>query len=458
LPRDVDHGAERVREIINNAREITAKPQRPPEPLAWPVMAEEAYRGLAGDIVNTIKPESEADPVALLIQILASVGNAIGRGPYYQVEGDQHGPNLYAVLVGETAKGRKGTSSGRVRQIMRAADPQWVSDRVHSGGLSSGEGLIWAVRDQITQLERQGKGAAAERVEVVVDPGVNDKRLYVLESEFAGALAVMKRDGNTLSRVIRDGWDRGDLATLTKNSPARATGTHISIVGHITADELRRDLDRVSMANGYANRFLFAVVKRTNVLPFGGALRDEVICDLGRRTAAAILAARNISRVTMTAAAREDWRKEYPILSEGEPGLLGAMIGRAEAQVIRLALVYALFDRCAEIDFGHLQAALAVWGFCESSVRYIFGDALGDPIADEILRSLQAADDGRTRTQIRDLFSRNRSAERIGLALSTLERLGKAKMVQCDSGGRPTEVWVAASTSSETKLPRRSDD
>jgi hypothetical protein len=306
-----------------------------------------------------------------------------------------------------------------------------------------GEGLIWAVRDKITQLERQGKGAAAERVEVEVDPGVSDKRLYILESEFAGALAVMKRDGNTLSRVVRDGWDRGDLATLTKNSPARATGAHISIVGHITADELRRDLDRVSMANGYANRFLFAVVKRSKVLPFGGALGEEAICDLGRRTAAAIEAARNISRVMMTSVAKEDWRKVYPVLSEGEPGLLGAMIGRAEAQVIRLALIYALFDRCAEIDFGHLQAAIAVWEFCESSVRYIFGDALGDPIADEILRQLRAAKDGLTRTQVRDLFGRHRTADRIGLALSTLERSGRAKMVQRDSGGRPIEVWVA---------------
>jgi hypothetical protein len=106
------------------------------------------------------------------------------------------------------------------------------------------------------------------------------------------------------------------------------------------------------MANGYANRFLFAVVKRSKVLPFGGALSEEAICDLGRRTAAAIKAARNISRVMMTSVAKEDWRKVYPVLSEGEPGLLGAIIGRAEAQVIRLALIYALFDRCAEIDFG----------------------------------------------------------------------------------------------------------
>jgi hypothetical protein len=438
--RDPD-GTARVRSILMGAEELKPKPAGLMEP-PWPVMAEGAYRGLAGDIVTTIAPESEADPVALLIQILAAAGNAIGRGPYYQVEGDRHGPNLYAVLVGATAKGRKGTAWGRVRQVMAVADPQWASEHVHSG-LSSGEGVIWAVRDAIKQFERQGKGAATERVEVTVDPGVRDKRLYILESEFARALAVMKRDGNTLSPVVRDGWDRGDLASLTKNSPARATGAHISIVGHITADELRRDLDEVSMANGYANRFLFACVRRANVLPFGGALAEEAICDLGRRLHAAILVAQKVARVTMTLDARQRWREIYPELSEGEPGLLGAIIGRAEAQVIRLALVYALLDQCALIDVGHLRAALAVWDYCEESVRYIFSDALGDPIADEILRALRANSDGLTRTQIRDLFGRNRTAERIGVALSTLDRHRKAKMVEQETGGRPAETWFA---------------
>jgi hypothetical protein len=326
---------------------------------------------------------------------------------------------------------------------MEVADPVWTRERCDTG-LSSGEGVIWAVRDPIKQMQRQGKGEAAEVVEVTVDPGITDKRLYVQEPEFAGALAVMKREGNILSRVIRDAWDRGDLATLTKSSPARASGAHISIVGHITADELRHDLDRTSMGNGYANRFLFACVRRANVLPFGGALDEETICELGRRMKAAIEAAQNIARVTMTSSAREGWQNVYPALSEGEPGLLGAIIGRAEAQVIRLALIYALLDRCAVIDIGHLGAAIAVWEFCENSVRYIFGDALGDPIADEVLRALRhAGDAGMTRTQIRDLFARNRGTERVEVALGTLERHGKAKMISRDTGGRPAEVWIS---------------
>ena len=92
----------------------------------------------------------------------------------------------------------------------------------------------------------------------------------MIEPEFSRAIAAMRRDGNTLSAVVRDAWDRGALSSLTKNSPARATGAHISIVGHITTDQLRAVLDRTAMANGSANRILWTMVRRSKVLPFGG--------------------------------------------------------------------------------------------------------------------------------------------------------------------------------------------
>jgi hypothetical protein len=391
-------------------------------------MDDAAYYGLAGDVVRAIEPHTEADPVAILIQFLAAAGNAIGRGPYYQVEGDRHCANIDAVLVGDTAKGRKGTSWGRVRQIMEVADPEWVRDRVHSG-LSSGEGVIWAVRDGNDKI---------------TEAGVADKRLYVVEPEFAGTLAVMRRDGSILSRIIRDAWDRGDLATLTKNSPTRATGAHISIVGHITAGELRKSLDRVSMINGYANRFLWPMVRHARVLPFGGSIEDRAILELGTRTAYAVGAARAIERVTLTTSARDGWKLVYPELSESRPGLVGAVLARAEAQTIRLGLIYALLDGRVEINIVHLKAALAIWEYCAASALRIFGDALGDPIADEILRALrQAGEEGMSRTGIRDLFDRHQSAEQIRRALLFLATAGRARLVTRATPGRPAEVWIA---------------
>jgi hypothetical protein len=413
------------------------------DPNPWPVLDKAARYGLAGEIVDAIAPHSEADPAALLVQLLASFGSSIGRGPYYQIEGDKHATNIFALIVGETARARKGVSKGRVEQFMMVADPVWTASRVDSG-LSSGEGLIWAVRDPITRWEKQGKGADAVRVEVVVDPGVEDKRLYVVETEFSSVLASARRDGNTLSRVVRDAWDRSFLATLTKNSPARATDALISIVGHITMEELRRDLDRVSMANGFINRFLVICARRANVLPFGGALDEKVRHELGARLGRAVEQARNIGRVGMDDEARAAWQELYPALSEGYPGLFGAVVARAEAQTIRAALNYALLDSVAEISLTHLIAATALWEYAEASARYVFGDALGDPVADEILLALrQAGAGGMSRTQLRDLFGRNRSGDQIGRALAALERTRKVQREVRKAKTKPVEYWIA---------------
>ena len=182
----------------------------------WPMMDKAAYHGVVGDVVRAIEPHSEADPVAILLQLLVVAGNVVGRSPHYRVEADDHHANLFVVLVGQSAKGRKGTSAGRVRSIMEAADERGISERM-KGGLSSGEGLISEVRDEIKRWNSQ-----AQQYETV-DPGVTDKRLIITEAEFGNALAVMERPGNNLSSTIRNAWDGHTLSTLTKNSPLKAS-------------------------------------------------------------------------------------------------------------------------------------------------------------------------------------------------------------------------------------------
>ena len=110
---------------------------------------------------------------------------------------------------------------------------------------------------------------------------------------------------------------------------------------------------------------------------------------------------------------------------------------------MRLACIYACLDCSPSIRKEHLKAALAFWEYCEASVRFIFGDALGDALADELLKALRNQPDGLTRTEIRDLFGRNRKAGEIERALCTLAEYGLAESVQAptDSGGRPPERW-----------------
>jgi hypothetical protein len=401
---------------------------------AWPVMHEAAYYGLAGEVVDTIAPHSEADPVAILLQFLVAFGNAVGLSPYYQVEGDKHRAKLFVVTSGATSKGRKGTALGRIRQLMAIADPDWERDSIQTG-LSSGEGVIFHVRDPISTLGKDGKTEQ-------VDAGVTDKRLMLLAEEFAGTLRVMERAGNTLSPVLRDAWGTSRLQTLTKNSPIKATDSHISIIGHVTDDELRAVLTKVEMANGFANRFLFARVKRSKLLPHGGHLDFATLQELGEQVAERLTQARTLGRITMTDAAAEAWEKTYPSLSGDRPGLLGAVLGRAEAQVIRLALIYALLDNKTQIDLPHLRAALAVWAFCEDSATQIWGDMIGDDVSDTIFAALKTAGStGLRRTEMSNLFSRHVPSARITTVLETLQRAGKAERVPGHTVGHGEQRW-----------------
>jgi hypothetical protein len=299
--------------------------------------------------------------------------------------------------------------------------------------------LINSVRDKIV------KWNVKDQSEEIIDAGVSDKRLFVTEPEFAGALAAMERHGNTLSPVIRSAWDGLPLQTLTKSSPLRATGAHISIVGHITKDELKARLTRTDMANGLANRFLFCLVKRSKLLPYGGHVDDATMVGLTERFKQAVEFAKMVGRVKMTDAAAKAWGEAYEELSAERPGLLGAVTARAEAQVIRLALVYALIDgKDNLIDTEHLGAAMAVWAYCDQSAYLIFGDSLGDPVADEILSALRrAGGDGMTRTAISNLFGRNRNSDQIGAALAKLWGLGLARFEEQTTGGRAAETWFA---------------
>ena len=437
------NSAEAIRRVIEDAHPVPAidKPHVQ-EVRDFPTMPPEAFHGLPGEIVRMIEPHTESDPNAILLNLHTFFGNAVGRGPHYRVEGTEHGPNLFVLQIGDSAKARKGTGADRVKQIFRIADEDWTTRRLHSG-LSSGEGVIWEVRDAVKRMAKAGKGADATMEEVEVDGGVSDKRLMVLESEFAGALRVMQREGNILSRVLRDAWDRGDLQTMTKTSQARATGALVSIIGHITAPELRECLDKTEMANGFANRFLFACVRRSKFLPFGGNLSDDAVIGMGQSVGSAIDRARTIRKVGMDDGAAKGWREIYHDLSEDHPGLLGALTARGEAQTVRLALIYALWDGKPQIELPHLLAASAVWTFCRASVEYIFGDALGDVTADTILAALKTAKDGLTRTEITNLFSRNVAANQIARALDELSRRGLAGYHKSASGGpgRPTETW-----------------
>jgi hypothetical protein len=394
-------------------------------PAGWPAPpAADAFHGLAGQIVNRIAPHTEADPVAILAQLLVCCGALIGRGAHFRVEATLHHPNEFVVLVGDSAKARKGSSFDHVARLLVQADPAFPSRL--TTGLSSGEGLIWAVRDPQDR-----------------DPGALDKRLLVVEPEFASVLKSTGRELSTLSPTLRSAWDGRPLALLTRTAPARATAAHISIIGHITQTELRRHATTVEIANGFLNRFVLAAVRRVRLLPEGGDPDPLKNSGLARYLAGVLKHAQTAGQLTLDPDARELWWQLYPQLTEPADGLVGHLTARAEAHTIRLALIYALLDGQRHIQPDHLRAALALWDYAARSAGWALGQATGDPLAEQIHAALLRSPDGLTRTQIRDLCQRNLPTERIDHALATLAAADRATRQRTLTSGRPAELWTA---------------
>jgi hypothetical protein len=365
-----------------------------PASLPWPIIASEALYGLPGKIVRSIDPFTEADPAAVLIHVLTAFGNIIGPGAHAAVQNDLHPARIFAVIVGASSKGRKGTSWSTPKELFSRIDSHWSDCRIRSG-LSSGEGLIYHVRDpRKKSVPVRQKGRIIDYEQEMEDAGESDKRLFCVESEFSSMLKIMGREGNSLSGVIRQAWDTGNLSTLTRNNPLRATRAHLSVVGHTTKDELTRCLSATEQGNGFANRFLWLLAKRSKALPHGAALPEETMAGLTEKLGKAVAFAQNAGLIVRDAEANKMWETVYPPLSEARPGLAGAVLNRAEAQVLRLSLLYALINCSRVIYVEHLKAALAVWDYCEASANYIFGTKTGNPVADRIIEALKESVSG----------------------------------------------------------------
>ena len=143
--------------------------------------------------------------------------------------------------------------------------------------------------------------------------------------------------------------------------------------------------------------------------------------------------------------AKDCWAGIYPALSEGETGLLGAMLSRAEAHALRLSMIYAVLDRSPVIRLAHLLAGLAVWEYAEDSTRRIFGRLTGLTVSDTILAALRKRGP-MTRTQINALFHRNKSTAEIAAALQILSDKKLARQYRVPPAGevgRPAERWEA---------------
>ena len=344
--------------------------------------------GLVGDVARAGSETTEANPYAVAANFIAFMSCAVGRGPYMPVGNTWHHTRMFMLHIGRSGRGRKGDAVSLLRRIEHALEAlsKDASPQVHSGGLSSREGLVYLIHDGYTE----GK----EEV-----PAILDKRLLVIESEFANVLHQGKREGNTLSAALRDCWDGVSMRPATKSNRLWATDPHIAMIGAVTPSELLGLMASRELKNGFANRFLMFWAERTKMLAFPRATRQEDVDALAQRVLEVLQfcqAERWADKDHMRVELSQDARKRYEVLYYGELNdnsageRITALIERRAPMLLRLAMLFALCDKTATVEVHHINAALAWVRYSVESVKFIFASAADEVKAAETTETAQA--------------------------------------------------------------------
>jgi len=394
----------------------------------YPTYDQAGFYGIAGEVAMLAAEHSEADPIAVYFSFLTAMATMLGRYKFLRVGDSKHYARLFVAIVGASSRARKGTSFKPVERIIRKVEEVFQKTAIGlmeplviaNGGMSSSEGLIYAVRDEAEQTSGKDK--------MPIWDGVNDKRLLVVEEELGGVFKVAQREGNTLTPILRRAWDGGTLAPMTKNNRMSSTDPHINTLGHITQFELKNLLGNSDIYNGLANRFLWVCVRRTKKLSRPQAMDSDKVFNLAIRLADALKKSQSSenNEIDLDKDARDLWDIQYHIISTDRHGVIGAITARNEAHVLRLALLFCLLDGLKIITTAHLYAAIHVVTYSTASAEFIFTvPDDGSPDAQKLLSALDVKP--LSQSAISKLFNGHKSKAELTALLTDLQALNKIR-------------------------------
>jgi hypothetical protein len=416
-----------------------------PEP-----MAKEAYYGIAGEVVDIIRPNTEACPESILVQVMLGLMNQIGRKVYRRQAG-VHCLNEFAVLAGPSKTGCKGASWDVSSGLLETVDPVWFSDCIHSG-IESGEGVISWVRDTKYRFTQGGKR--------ICIPGVSDKRLLIFEDEFPRLLMIANRPNNTLSPTLREVFDgKRILETGSKNDPERATGALISVLGHGVPEEIRAQLSAIDAVNGFANWILFIAVQGVGAIAIPPPIDwlagyPQIITRL-KAILATFHSTQHMTHLGWTTEGEAAWKEYYQKNRERKfSGLIDPFIRRSLAHTLRWTMGFCVLDGEIAMRQEHLRAAIRIVEYSERSAQWIFGEKIGDKDADKIFWELDRCPEGMSLSEIaREVFGGHHRGTEIRMKLSLLREAGFAdfRLERSPGAKKPTERWFSNRYSSSSQ-------
>lgn len=402
----------------------------------------EMLYGIFGEIGRIAADGTEVNPFAACMNAMVFFSACVGRGVFLNIGNKAHHVRLFALHVGRSSYARKGDGLSLQWRINKEMERLILQDgdafseglipRIHTGGLSSREGLAAMLHDGY----KHGKDEVAP---------IFDKRLWIVEEEFANVLHQTRRDGNTLSSALREGWDGGSIKPATKGQGMWASDPHFAISGAITPHELGDLMSAREMSNGFANRFIIFWAERTGLTPYPETTPSHIVSELARKTLAIIAFAKgdycwdsdpgrssqNNRQMGLTPDAAklyaDLYRKELNKNTDGQ--LVGGLTARRPPYLLRMAALFALSDLTLKIDVQHIRAALAWVRYWRESVKFIFNDAKEEAEqaktcdkAERLYQWLKTRNKPTTRTEITNECFSKRGGGDVDKAIDTLLR------------------------------------
>ena len=326
--------------------------------------------GLVGDVARAGSEGTEANPYAIAANFMAYLSCAIGRGPYLPIGNTWHHARIFVLHIGRSGRGRKGDAVSLVNRLDSALRQlrELAAPHIHRGGLSSREGLVSLFHD----------GYKNGKVEI---PAIQDKRLWVVESEFSNVLHQGRREGNTLSAALRDCWDGVCLKPATKSNRLFASHPHLCLSGAISPSELLALIRARELTNGFANRFLMIWAEREKIVPFPKATPQECVDSLAARILSILdfvqaerVSDRDHLQIGLTAQAQDVYARLYrgELIDESGGERVTALLERRAPMLLRLAMLLAMCDLQTLVDVQHIQAAMGWIRHGVESAKFVF--------------------------------------------------------------------------------------
>ena len=432
-----------VRAIVNSVTGYPLTIAKPPTGsrsafelprVAFPkAMDRRAYHGLLGEIAFSLFPQSEGSHEGIFLSLLTMFGNCIGNTPYVDSNGKLH-TNEFIVLVGESAASRKSACEKANRPYFEALDPilhNWYWNCL-TRSANSGEGILRKLRDPI--IDDEGN---------VVVEGRKDPRLFIYLEEWSKMLTVLTRDGNTLEGLCNELWDSVyPVENNVVGKPMSSSDHHVSIQACVTKADLVKHLRPTQMANGFANRYNFVAVDKSQLLANGST--PLVDPELLQKLATVVEWATQQGRIYRSQEAMDFWEVVYKQMNKNKTGnSMDTLLGRGVAHITKFSLIFALADMSPFIEVKHIRAAMHVWDYIEDSTAYIFQELEISKDEERILQSMDSEGGTLTRSAVNDLFGARRNPRTLNKIRDMLVLRGfiDIEYVLTEGAKKKTEYW-----------------